>query len=196
MKQTTYSVVLLASLLLASPVSANELELRARASTTPGVRVELREEMRGKIQERRGEIETRKASSTERRIEMQQGVAKRQAEHAAKVMTATIERLDKIVARVESRIAKVKASGATTTESEGFLSDARVHLSEARTSLSAFTSIDLSADKAKINFEAIRTAGAKVKSDIKAAHESLMKAMRALKGPRGDERENATSTEQ
>lgn len=137
-------------------------------------------------------IEERKASTTARRVEMQQGVAKRLADHTAKVLSATIERLEKIASRIESRIEKLKAEGGVTTEAEGFVAEAKVHLSQARQGVEIFTSIDLSADKAKENFETVRATAATVKEELKAARESLMQAARSLGGDKAGVRATTT----
>lgn len=170
-----------------------ELEAR-RASTT--LRMEDKKERMASTTERReemkAEMEVKRASSTARRVEMQQGIAKKRAEHAGKMLLATIERLEKILMRVETRIAKVKAEGGVTAESEANIGEAKIHLQAARTSLEAFASIDLSADKANENFENIKELAQTVKTHIKEAHESLMKAVRALKPGRPSG--NATTT--
>ena len=131
---------------------------------------------------KRDAVETRKATSTEKRVEMQQGLAKRKAEHVGKVLMATIERLEKIVARVESRIEKLKAEGVDTTMSAGYAAEAKVHLDKARLALGAFSSLTLSFDKARENFGAVRDVAAEVKMHLKEAHTSLAKAVRSLKG--------------
>jgi hypothetical protein len=134
-----------------------------------------------RMMEKKGELEVRKASSTEKRIGMQQGLAKKMAEHTAKVFNATVERLEKLIERIESRIAKVKADGKDTSVSEGFVAQAKAHLSEAKTSIARFASIDLSADKAKENFSAVKEVAREVKEHIKEAHKALSEAVRALK---------------
>ena len=151
-------------------MKANTME--RRASTTE------------RIKDIKVRIEERKASTTARRTEIQQNVAKRLADNASKTLSATIERLEKILSRVESRIAKVKAEGGVTTEAEGFVAEAKVHLSQAQQGIEVFASLNLTADKAQANFETIRAAAATVKEELKAAHENLMKAARALKGPK------------
>lgn len=193
-----------------NPIKARAIELKdkmeekrdevmgRKASTTERLKereVELESRMASSTErreERKIENENRQASSTEKRIVKQQNVAKRQAEQAGKVISATIERLDKIIARLESRIAKIKASGIDTTVAEGFVAEAKTHLSEARKSVEAFASIDLSADKAKDNFAKVRARAAEAKTHIKAAHESLTKAIRSLKGTKVEG--HATST--
>lgn len=174
MKKQYISASLLLTLTMALPVFAEErgLDSRGRASTTPaGVRA-------GEV---RNNIEERKASSTERRVEMQRGLAKKKAEHVARVLTATVERLEKIITRLESRIAKVKALGGVTAETESFVAEAKSHLSLAKLSIAALSSVDLSLDKARDNFERVRVAAAEAKGHIREAHTSLKKAIRSLK---------------
>ena len=138
------------------------------------------------------QFEARRASSTERRVEMQQGLAKRKAEHVGKVLMATVERLEKILARIETRIAKIEANGGSVTDSKEAVADAKLHLAQAKVSLEAFSSIDLTGDKANENFGRIRAAAAEVKAHLKEAHLSMMLAVRSLKSGEGNGR--ATST--
>lgn len=205
MKQTIFALALGSSLLLTSVAYANsnEIEVRLRAATdTPSkFRLEMKEnkeDRRASTTERREEKkekqDDRRASSTEKRIEMQQGIASRRAEQAGRVLAATIDRLEKIVLRVDSRIAKVKAEGGVTAESEAFSAQAKVHLSEARQSLATFSSIDLRADKAQENFAKVRDAANATKEHIRAAHESLMQAIRALKPGRSNHEATTTAS--
>ncbi|MDZ4205917.1 MAG: hypothetical protein U1C12_01760 [Patescibacteria group bacterium] len=155
-------------------------EAQAKRET---MRVEFeakRAELDAKRESKRVEAESRRASSTAKRVEFQQNIAKRKVEHTAKVILATIERLEKIIVRIESRIIKVKARGGVTSESEGFVAAAKVNLSDARIAVNAFASIDLSSDKAAENFERIRTAAAEAREHIRAAHQNLMMAIRSL----------------
>jgi len=133
-------------------------------------------------EERRASSTERKASSTERRIEFQQGIAKRKADHTARVLTATVERLGKIATRLESRIAKVDAAGGTTTDAKIFVAEARNHLALATSSIALFASLDLIGDKAQENFEKVRTLAKEIKGHIREAHRSLKNAVRVLKG--------------
>jgi len=126
-------------------------------------------------------VEVRKASSTERRVELQLDIVKRQAAKTYWVLTSTIERLESIMTRVESRIAKVKAEGGVATESEVFVAEAGTHLAEAKGKLAVFTSITFSADKLRDNVIKLREAAAEVKVHIRAAHTSLMNAVRSLR---------------
>ena len=143
--------------------------------------------------ERKASSTERKASSTERRVEMQRNLAKRKAEHTAKVLSATVLRLEKIATRLDSRIAKVDASGGTTTDAKIFVAEARVHLALASSTIATFSSLDLSGDKAQENFEKVRVLAKEVKDHLREAHTSLMKATRAIKGPRGEGHATSTS---
>lgn len=171
-KKVITSVLMLAVVAFASPVFAEEgrVGMYGKASTT-----DRREKMKTNIEER-------KVSSTERRIEFQQGIAKRKAEHTARVLTATVERLEKIIIRLESRITKVETAGGTITQARIFVTEAREHLSLARSSITLFASLDLSGDKVQENFERIRTLASEAKDHIRETHRSLMNAVRTLKG--------------
>ncbi len=199
MKKVVYSLALASALALTSVAAANELEVNGSITTSStSARTEMKARLDGRMassserrEEMKAELEAHRASSTAKRIEIQQNIAKRQVQRAGKVLSATISHLENILARVESRIAKVKAEGGATAESEGFVADVKVHLSAAKTSLAAFSSIQITSDKASENFQAVRNAAAEVKEHLKEAHESLMKAIRALKPGM---RVNATST--
>jgi hypothetical protein len=199
MKKAIYSLTLVSLLALATTVSAEEANVRMKAQV--GSYADVKMELKARMGERasssasstiKARIEANKASSTAKRIEVQQNIAKRQMERAAKVFTATIQHLESILARVESRIAKVRAEGGAVLESETFVIEVKNHLSQAKTALNAFASIQVTSDKASENFEAVRKAGAEVKVHIREAHQSLMKAIRALKP--GRDNNTATST--
>lgn len=188
-KVITY-VLMLALVVLALPVSAKEAtsSLGLRASTT-----ERREEIKNKIEDHKASSTERKASSTDRRIEMQRSLAKRKAEYTARVLTATVRRLEKIATRLDSRIAKVDAAHGTTTDAKIFVAEARRHLALASSTIATFVSLNFSGDKAQENFEKVRTLATEVKGHIRDAHENLMKATRALKGPQGEDHATSTS---
>ncbi len=132
------------------------------------------------------------ASSTERRAEIQTSIAKRRAANASRVMTATVERLERIIIRIESRIAKVKAAGVDVSASETAIVSARNHLSLARTSLAAYASVDFSTGDAREKFDRVKAIAAEVKGHLREAHQSLMEAARNLIPGRA--MSNATST--
>ena len=175
MKSRIASVLLvLALVMVATPVSAQNIRsnVSGTATSTP-----LRTRADVKV-----DVAARKASSTERRVEMQRDLAKRKATHTSRVLTATIERLENIVTRLESRITKVKAAGGVTAEAETFVAEAKNHLSLAKSSVALFVSVDLSGERAQDNFERVRAVASEAKGHIREAHQSLMKAARALKG--------------
>ena len=171
-------------------------DMEAKREEKMASSTDRRLELKANVEERKTEMrvnaEVRKASSTERRVEMQRGLAKRKADHTARVLAATVERLEKIIARIESRIEKIKANGGATAESEGFIALAKADLSEAKAGIALFVSVDLSSDKASENFERVRALAQEIKEHIRSAHQNLMKALRALGKTRAEV--NATST--
>ena len=179
MKKQYLSVSLFLMLaVVATPVLAQDIRanVSGRATNTP-----IRTNARANVEVKKASATESEASSTERRVEMQKGLAKKKAEHTARVLTATVERLEKIIIRLESRIAKVKALGGVTTETESFVAEAKNHLSLAKLGIIALSSVDLSLDKARDNFEKVRAVAAEVKGHIREAHTSLKKAIRSLK---------------
>lgn len=175
MKKQLFSapLLLMLALVIALPVLAEErgLDSRGRAGATS-------------------------TNSTERRVEMQQDLAKEKAERTAKVLLATIGRLEKIITRIESRITKIQARGGNTIEAQSFVSAAKRNLTDARVAVDAFANLDLSGSTARDNFKTVRVAATEAREQIRTAHRNLMMATRALKGPNtGIERERkATST--
>lgn len=167
---------MLAMVAIALPASAQGVRANVKANIEA-----RRASTTERIQEMRANMMMRKASSTERRVEMQQGLAKRKAENVARVIKATIERLEKIILRIESRIAKVEAQGGDTSESKAFVAAAKVNLADAKLAVDAFASLDLTSDKASENFEKVRVAAAEAKEYIRSAHQNLMMAVRSLK---------------
>ena len=173
---------------VSSSVYAQEASINASVDTRA---VQVQAQMRAEIEARRAqaderreaariEAEARRAEAQSKRVEFQQAVAKRQVENTARVILATIERLENIIVRLESRMAKIKAQGGVTSESETFVAAARANLSDARLAVDAFVSIDLSSERALENFQRIRAAAAETREHIRAAHRNLMMAARSL----------------
>jgi len=171
-----------------SSVSAQEASLNASLDIRA---IQVQAQMRAEIEARRVqaderreaariEAEAKRAQTQSKRVEFQQAVAKRQVENTARVILATIGRLENIIVRLESRIAKIKARGGLTSESEGFVAAARANLSDAGLAVDAFVSIDLSSERALENFQRIRAAAAEAREHIRAAHRNLMMAVRSL----------------
>ena len=180
MKQTILPALLLAALMLtASTASAQGLRVNVNgnASATPASVKTQAEVGAG--------VESRGASSTEARAEMQLNIVKRLSANAARVLEATVNRLEQIIVRIESRITKLKAAGAATLESEEFVSEAKVHLEKAEVSISALSSIELGGETIRENFSEVRSAATEAKLHIRAAHTALMKAVRSLKASGG-----------
>lgn len=165
------------------------------------MRIELeakRTEMDSRREAMRVEFESRRTEMQDKRAEFREDIAKRKVENTERVITITIERLERIIVRVESRIAKIKAQDGVTTESEDSVSVAKGHLADAKASLAVFVSIDLSGETAESNFERIRAVAAEVREHIRAAHQNLMIAVRSLSSVEvglGLEAEAGVSTE-
>ncbi len=207
MKHGIYSLTLIVLLLCATSVSAQSaVELRTRASTTPvKARVDVRNNIevkrasstatstgvRANVEVRKNMREAHRASSTTRRLELTQSIAKRAAEHAAKLMTATVERLEKIAMRIEARIVKVKANGGITTESERYLAEAKVALSEAREDIREFLAMPVTSERVSENMHALRALAVDIKEQLREAHALLVQATVSLKG---SSTANATTT--
>ncbi|MEX2013712.1 MAG: hypothetical protein WD897_02245 [Parcubacteria group bacterium] len=183
-----------------------EAEVRRAAAEARGDEVQARREMmnveleakRAQIDAKREatrvEFEAKRAETEAKRVDFQQSAAKRQVENAARVILATIERLENIIVRIESRIAKVKARGGLTAESERFVAVAKVNLSDARVVVGTFAGVDLSSERARENFERIRTAAAEAREHIRAAHQNLMMAVRSLGSVEANVEATVTST--
>lgn len=147
------------------------------------LRVELearRAEADARRETARAEAEARRAEAQARRVEFQRAAAERRVENAARVILATIERLEKIINRIESRIAKIQARGGATSEAEASVALAKGNLADARASVNAFINIDLSSEIAQDNFEKVRAAAAEAREHLRAAHRNLMMAVRSL----------------
>jgi TolA-binding protein len=144
---------------------------------------------------RRVEAEAKRAEKQAERIEFQRDIALRKAEHAAKVILATIGRLENIILRIESRIAKVQARGGVTTESERYVALAKGNLRDALALVEVFASLDLSSDRAQDNFEKVRATAAEIREHIRAAHRHLMLAVRALSSVDADAEINEENEE-
>ncbi|MDO8589736.1 MAG: hypothetical protein Q7R69_00465 [bacterium] len=156
-------------------------EVRARREAKSLELETRRAEMDTKREAKRVEAEAKRVEAQSKRVAFQEEAAKRQVENVTKVILATIGRLEtNIIVRVESRIAKVKARGGVTTESEGFIAAAKVNLANAKAVVATFAGIDLSSEKARENFEKIRTAAKEAREHIRAAHQNLMMAVRSL----------------
>ncbi len=156
-------------------------------------------------------IKANLASTTvELRAEIKQRMQKR-AENRLDKMTerfeATIEREGKILTRINSRIAKVKTAGGDTTESEKFALEAKLHLDEADSSLTALeTSVENSIEAQASTTTKIMTkemianlkkSAAEVEKHLRAAHAASVNAVSSLQGMSTTEAKvNASSTTQ
>ena len=162
--------------------------------------IERREIEKNAIEQRKGLIETRKASSTEIR-DMRKDVIdarkekvseirdqkKEQArQHIAQIerrYAVAIKQFDGLAARIQSRIDKIKANGIDTVKAESALSLALSAIAQVKTDAQALADLVKqvnSGDEAKALRAQIEAAVRTVNGSIKAAHEALGKAGKAL----------------
>jgi hypothetical protein len=203
-----FIVAIIALTLFASEASAQgvRVEVRGNAETAP-VRAEVRQEMRAQVETRdnatsterkeevRALVETRSNATSserqrealERRMEVQANAAKRLAANTARVLFATIERLERIIARLESRIEKFEARGGVTAGAKVYVAEAQAHIDLAKEDLRAFASVELTGERAQENFSRVRARAAEVKMHIRNAHTSLKNAVVSLKASAGVE---------
>lgn len=168
------------------------LGTNSTGTNATGTRGDSRSEVRAQV---RADMEARRASSTERRVAFQIEVAKRQAANVARVLTATVNRLEKIIDRIESRIEKVKAEGRATLEAEASIEAAEENLADAKASIALLGTLELEGERAQENFEEVRMAAAEAKAHIRLAHRNLVKAITSLAKGLIQRDNNATSSD-
>lgn len=120
------------------------------------------------------------ATTTERRLVFQKEIALRQAQNAARVLSATVTRIESIIARIQSRIEKVKAAGGSTTKAESAVTTAKKDLEQAKTDISGLAKVDLTGTTAQENFAQVRGLAAAAKDQIIATRKVLIEAVSSL----------------
>lgn len=126
---------------------------------------------------RENQLRMRNATSTERVAEVRTETLERARERVTRLMSSTINRLEKISDRVESRIEKQKNAGLDVVEAEKLVADSKMHLEEAKMSLESIKQIDTSTGKLKDNLQNLRKLAGETKKHLKNARESLSKAV-------------------
>src|SRR3989338_10192778 len=162
--------------------------------------IERREIERNAIEQRKGLIETRKASTTEIRdmrkdlletrkekvSEIRDQKKEQARQHIAQIerrYAVAIKQFDGLAARIQSRIDKIKANGIDTVKAESALSLALSAIAQVKTDAQALADLVKqvnSGDEAKALRAQIEAAVRTVNGSIKAAHEALGKAGKAL----------------
>lgn len=162
----------------------NASDLRGNASTTRALieqkRADMdlrRETMRAQAEAKRAEV---KAKVETRQVELKEEVVEKKLGNTARVMSATIERLENIASRISSRIEKIKARGGETADAERYLAEAKSNIGSAKLSVAALASVELSGETIKEDFERIRSVASEVREYLRSAHENLMLSVRAL----------------
>lgn len=98
--------------------------------------------------------------------------------------TAAADRLERLASRIESRIAKMEAEGHTEAQAKAHVVEARAEIRLARSGIDTLPALFTEAfaqAELKGAFEDIRKQSADIKAHIKAAHSSLIQALRELK---------------
>lgn len=178
-----------------------EMKLRMRAlkgtaTTTPAVRHEVIDEMRGRMKnireeakekrdELRGEVKTRRE---EIKLKVAKEVAERVRKHFDKMLKrfdAAIERLEKLADRIESRLDKAAENGRDVAALRVRLDAARAKIAEAQTALdeavAKFEAV-VGSDNPREAFKEVEALMSGVKEKIKAAHADLVDVINSLKG--------------
>jgi hypothetical protein len=113
-------------------------------------------------------------------------LAKMRINQTVRIMTATVDRLEKIITRIDSRIEKVRTAGGDTTNAESSVSLAQTNLDDARAKIAAMQNLDgtLSTSTATSTGESIfsnvKTAAKAVKASLTSAKENLVAALSSL----------------
>ncbi|MDP3965366.1 MAG: hypothetical protein Q8Q13_01035 [bacterium] len=162
--------------------------------------IERRAIEKSAIEQRKGLIETRKASSTEIRDQRKDAIEARKEkvseirdqkkerarQHIGKIeqrYAIVIRQFDGLVARIQSRIDKMTANGIDTANVESALALAQTAIAQVKTDAQALADLVKqvnSGDEAKALRAQIEVAVRTVNGSVKAAHEALGKAGKAL----------------
>ncbi len=155
-----------------------------------------RENLREKAMEMRANVKERldavKAKVAEKRVEIKAQLvarAKANIEQFARVLTAAIEREQKLSERVASRIDKLAADGKEVSAAEASLTVAATELAAATADLESLKAkAEVSADVAanasttpKDAFGEIRPLLESAKKHVRAAHDAIVKAVKSLR---------------
>ncbi len=100
---------------------------------------------------------------------------------AANLYQATIARLEQIAERIDSRIEKLTALGKDMASAQSAVDEARGHIENAKTAAAEIKeTLESLTDKSGF-FETHKDKIVKVKDELKLAHQSLKKAIEAIK---------------
>ncbi|OGF82118.1 hypothetical protein A3B18_03350 [Candidatus Giovannonibacteria bacterium RIFCSPLOWO2_01_FULL_46_13] len=176
-------LVLVSFSLLSAPVMAHETSTpHPHATSTRATSTKPRENVQNKIQEKREEVRAKLSAARIRNIRNYFKTMGRRIE-------AAIERLEKLAERIESRIEKMEERGVDVAKAKTELAEAEVKITEAKTAFAdakAKLEAALSSETPKESFKQVREGLVKgVVEKIKAAHQALVEAIRALKAAEG-----------
>lgn len=169
----------------------------------------FKKELQAKKQELRSDIESKRAEFKQKletqKAEFKANMKDKQTEFRGKAKEILSSRFEAAVktitnsqTRVSSVIEKLKAKGLDTAQAEVYLSDSKQKLSDAKTKLAEIRALVPDTDeKVTVDvWEKIKQGSNDVKNLIKESHQSLVEAIKVLKGlaPEKPEAETAASS--
>lgn len=206
MKRTITTLLSLSLLLGAAPsVFAEDGSSEKPLPPRPGVTETLKRAVESKKEAFKSVQETFRASTTDIKKDMKEAVekkkeglreareefrgqiAKMMVNRTAAMLTAAVERFQKIIERTNTRIAELKAGGAVTADAELKIAAAQKDLTDARTEIQAITNIGLTLSTStatttvKTSLDAVRTDAQKAKDLLKSAQQNIQKALKTLR---------------
>ena len=152
------------------------------------------------------ELRERLGSSTKEKMMQKSDVLRRvmvnQVMKMLGRMQATIDRLTKISEKISTRIVKIKSAGGQTAEAEGFVSEAKTSLSQAQSLLNSLKEASTTiayvidqnglASSTKRDKDKVKGVVSEIEKNLRSAHNSLVNAVKSLKGT--SDRPKATTT--
>jgi chromosome segregation ATPase len=149
-----------------------ELEAGREAikNASPEDRPALLEAQKEKREAFRGEFKEKTKEIIEARVHF-----------AANLYQMVIVRLEQIADRLDSRIEKLTAEGKDMTNAESAVDEARKHIANAKTAAEEITVVLESLTDKSGFFEENKEKIAEIRSELKLAHQSLKKAVEAIK---------------
>jgi hypothetical protein len=182
-------------------VEAKKAEIKNQQEQLKNTAKTLRENEKEHRASTTAEIKDLRKDMKENRDDLRSDIVKIRVSNTARVITATITRLEKITERIQSRLTKVQANGGTTTQAQVLVDAAKVNIADAKVQVGIIASLQVgsttSSTTAATNFEGIKAAAKVARESLESARQNLMKSVRYIQGLHlGDDkdREHATTT--
>lgn len=155
--------------------------------------------------DRQTDLESRRADQEEKREERREALNERAkerirayAERIGKRFNAALDRISKMADRVDSRIDKFEERGLDMSDAQALVDTARAQVSDARSDVSdALAQIEtlLNSDNPREIFASVKELLVSAKESAKAAHASLVEAVRSMKAGLAKERDSGSGNE-